>query len=304
MTGRKQAAQNPPGTEPADTPSLPHHNWTPVPEPIVAENEPAMQSNTAPTGQPDAGHSKPRTETGRLADDHRQPENGDHTVPHKNQENTTRTVSDVPDIPAAELATWHTPSQASKELERLGISKSDRAIRRYCELGNLNCRKHQGAFGGGEQWSVEPVSLLKLADRTRAGQVPPNPIPQPTSPPSELEQPPSVPAGQLNPTQPVVPAPEVTIDIQSLVEVAKLEAQLEGKDQLIIELRSELGHIRNSFTEQLKRQEDVKEIASDMLDTMRDIATGRTLPPKQGRGEAEVVRYKQSDGSEQRMEGV
>lgn len=71
-----------------------------------------------------------------------------------------------------------------------------------------------------------------------------------------------------------------------LIENAKLLATIEGKEQALLgkdetiaELKDDRSFLRDEVREARQQRQDVKEIASRMLDAMQTIAIAGKLPP-------------------------
>jgi hypothetical protein len=64
-----------------------------------------------------------------------------------------------------------------------------------------------------------------------------------------------------------------------LIENARLLAQVEGKDAIIVELKEDRTFLREEVREGRRSRDDVKGIAERMLDTLKTMATGRLPMP-------------------------
>ena len=67
-----------------------------------------------------------------------------------------------------------------------------------------------------------------------------------------------------------------------LIENAKLIAQVEGKDDIIVELKEDRQFLRDELREARKGRDDVKSIASRMLETLETMALGGKLLRSRG----------------------
>lgn len=74
-----------------------------------------------------------------------------------------------------------------------------------------------------------------------------------------------------------VPIGEARSLAQVLVENAKLLAQVEGKEQMIEELKDDRSFLREEVREARKTRDDVKSIANRMLETLESMALGGKL---------------------------
>ena len=87
-----------------------------------------------------------------------------------------------------------------------------------------------------------------------------------------------------------------------LIENAKLLATIEGKDQVIhgkdetiVELKDDRGFLRDEVREARRQRQDVKDIASRMLEAMQTIAIAGKLPPANMRSDDITARVIEPD---------
>jgi hypothetical protein len=66
-----------------------------------------------------------------------------------------------------------------------------------------------------------------------------------------------------------------------LIENARLVAQVEGRDEIIRELKEDRSFLREEVREGRRTRDDVKSIAEQMLDTLKTMAIGRLAMPTQ-----------------------
>lgn len=166
-----------------------------------------------------------------------------------------------PDLPGQALAEhtdiWISVPQAALLLFEAGLPRNKRTIRRYCERGDLECRKTENAMHQ-PQYFIDPKSVevyiaqqksLMTASRDQSGQV------RATPGDAGLEYPAEVGAGVADlgavfagsvRSQPG-PSGQGQISLRGDL-VDQLQARLEDKDAEIGFLRSELLHRRTTDT--------------------------------------------------------
>ncbi len=89
-----------------------------------------------------------------------------------------------------------------------------------------------------------------------------------------------------------VPAGERRSVAEVLIENAKLLAQNEGKDQIIVELKDDRAFLREEVREARKHRDDTRSIAEKMLQTLQAMALGRHLnaPQESEVAQAEIIK--------------
>ena len=82
-----------------------------------------------------------------------------------------------------------------------------------------------------------------------------------------------------------IPEGERRTIAEVLIENARLLAQVEGKDAIIVELKEDRTFLREEVREGRRSRDDVKGIAERMLDTLKTMAVGRltmsSSPPQE-----------------------
>jgi len=164
---------------------------------------------------------------------------------------------------------------------------SQRTIQRYCIEGRLAAQKIRTVFGS--EWLINEISLARLisSEPIVAGDVgvatcfdmPPSASPTPTKrTSSEADTDDTSVAGDAM-RSPVATPPvgERRTLAEVLIENARLLAQVEGRDAIIAELKEDRSFLREEVREGRRTRDDVKNIAERMLDTLRSIATGRSI---------------------------
>ena len=176
---------------------------------------------------------------------------------------------------------------ALEAIERFAMAHrrppSLRSIQRYCDEGTIRGTKIRTTFG--QEWLINDESLMtyigslpiEAVVASVAGDANQHPAPlQPlnTAPVSSNVGDASV-AKSL---ELVTPVGETRSLAQVLIENARLLAQNEGKDAVIIELKEDRSFLREEVVEARKARGDIKEIAKEMLGTLKAIALPRSFP--------------------------
>ncbi len=163
---------------------------------------------------------------------------------------------------------------------------SERTIQRYCIEDRLAAKKIRTVFGS--EWLINETSLARLiesepivsgdanvANRSDTA-TPASPTP-PKRTYSEADTDVIGVAGDaMRPTM-ATPVGERRTLAEVLIENARLLAQVEGRDAIIVELKEDRSFLREEVREGRRTRDDVKEIAERMLDTLRSMAIGRSI---------------------------
>ena len=173
-------------------------------------------------------------------------------------------------------------------LERFGAARrkvpSERSVQRYCIDGQLAAQKIRTTYGS--EWLINETSLEKLiADQpeisavasvaTSADMAPPAP---PIIEKHQIILPDTAATGGASDAvvrTMAAPEGERRSIAEVLIENARLVAQLEGKDAIIVELKEDRSFLREEVREARRSRDDVKNIAERMLDTLKTMAIGR-----------------------------
>ena len=163
---------------------------------------------------------------------------------------------------------------------------SERSIQRHCTEGRLAAKKIRTVFGS--EWLINETSLARVIASEPvvtggAGGAIAADTPSPTTPtPQKVIS--SLAATDDNGvaddatrTTMATPVGERRTLADVLIENARLLAQVEGRDAIIEELKEDRSFLREEVREGRKTRDDVKGIAERMLDTLRSMATGRSL---------------------------
>jgi hypothetical protein len=177
-------------------------------------------------------------------------------------------------------------------LERIVTSgrkpPSLRSLQRYCEAQLLASKKIRTSFGS--EWLINQTSLAKFieaepivtgdASDTNGSDMAASASPTPQ--PLRIQEPDAIDNGVASDAmrQPMAtPKEEARTIAEVLIENARLLAQVEGKDAIIIELKEDRTFLREEVREGRRTRDDVKNIAERMLDTLKTMATGRLSLP-------------------------
>jgi hypothetical protein len=162
---------------------------------------------------------------------------------------------------------------------------SGRSIQRYCDEGRLAAKKIRTIFGS--EWLINETSLARFIESEpivtgdaidsdiRASA---SPAPQPINL-QTLDTIDSGDASVATRAPMATPEGERRTIAEVLIENARLLAQVEGKDAIIIELKEDRTFLREEVREGRRTRDDVKNIAERMLDTLKTMATGRLPMP-------------------------
>lgn len=178
---------------------------------------------------------------------------------------------------------------AGQALERYAAAQrkvpSLRTIQRYCDEGRLTAQKIRTTYGS--EWLINETSLAKLIETepvvasvavslsvaTTAA-----PIAAPSVHVQHDTSANSV-AGDAEPQELAAPVGERRRLADVLIENSRLVAQSDGKDALIAELKEDRDFLREEVREGRRNRDDVKNIAQQMLDTLKTMALGRLTAP-------------------------
>jgi len=193
---------------------------------------------------------------------------------------------------------------ALEAIERFTTAKrkapSLRSIQRYCDEGTILGTKIKTIYG--QEWLINEQSLKKYIESlpievvvsgvaSDASVATPPPPPEPSLNKASATAA-SGDAGDATDREVATPPRETRTLATVLIENAKILAQLEGKDQvlaernvLVAELRDDRKFLREELTEARTTRGDVKEIAQEMLRTLKAVALrglleeGKNPPP-------------------------
>ena len=171
-------------------------------------------------------------------------------------------------------------------LERFVAAKraapSGRSIQRYCIERRLASQKIRTVFGS--EWLINESSLARLIESepvvTGDASVAVGTAMAATATlipsPANIREDDTVDGGVVSvATRATMATPEGerrTI-AEVLIENARLLAQVEGRDSIIIELKEDRTFLREEVREGRRTRDDVKNIAERMLDTLKTMAT-------------------------------
>ena len=221
----------------------------------------------------------------------------------------TSTVSDAGDASAApvaalanDLAYTLTVGQARELFIQNGRKvPAERTLQNYCIEETIAAQKIRTTYGA--EWLINETSLRAHIQRqpiitaaslaTHDDATPSNHAPA-TSTVSD--------AGDALRAQVSIPVGERRTLADVLIENAKLLATIEGKDQVIhgkdetiVELKDDRGFLRDEVREARRQRQDVKDIASRMLEAMQTIAIAGKLPPANMRSDDITARVIEPD---------
>ena len=157
-----------------------------------------------------------------------------------------------------------------------------RSIQRYCDEGTIRGTKIRTTYG--QEWLINEESLM-----TYIGLLPIEAVVASVAGDANQELAPLQPlstapvrsndsvAGVAKVEEMATPVGETRSIAQVLIENARLLAQNEGKDAVIIELKEDRSFLREEVVEARKARGDIKEIAKEMLGTLKAIALPRSV---------------------------
>jgi len=163
---------------------------------------------------------------------------------------------------------------------------SERTIQRYCIERRLASKKIRTVFGS--EWLINEASLVRLihsepvvaSDAGVANRPDTPPSASPSAENSTFQKADTIDNGDASdaasPTM-ATPIGERRTLAEVLIENARLLAQVEGRDAIIVELKEDRSFLREEVREGRRTRDDVKGIAERMLDTLRSMATGRSI---------------------------
>ena len=161
---------------------------------------------------------------------------------------------------------------------------SERSIQRYCIDGLLAAQKIRTTYGS--EWLINDASLKKLIDAQpeimTTASVAMAPPASPTHQNPIVSRSDTIATGDANDavaTTMATPEGERRTIAEVLIENARLFAQVEGRDAIIVELKEDKSFLREEVREARKTRDDVKNIAERMLDTLKTMAIGRLASP-------------------------
>lgn len=187
-------------------------------------------------------------------------------------------------------------------LERFTAAKraapSGRSIQRYCIERRLASKKIRTVFGS--EWLINESSLARLIESEPVvigvavgTDTAATATPMPSS--ANIREPDTVDGGVVSvASHPAMATPvgERRTIAEVLIENARLLAQVEGRDAIIVELKEDRTFLREEVREGRRTRDDVKNIAERMLDTLKTMATMPALmksSPRQGPLHATVI---------------
>ena len=180
---------------------------------------------------------------------------------------------------------------------------SGRSIQRYCIEGRLAAKKIRTVFGS--EWLINETSLAQLIEMepiVTSDAVTLDTASPATPPIVAFHQPDTSDigdAGVANDVLMATPVGERRTIAEVLIENARLLAQVEGRDAIILELKEDRSFLREEVREGRRTRDDVKNIAERMLDTLKTMAVGRlsmSTPPTQDPVHATVIDPKSDRG--------
>ena len=157
-----------------------------------------------------------------------------------------------------------------------------RSIQRYCDEGTIRGTKIRTTYG--QEWLINEESLM-----TYIGLLPIEAVVASVAGDANQELAPLQPlstapvrsndsdAGVAKVVEMATPVGETRSIAQVLIENARLLALNEGKDAVIIELKEDRSFLREEVVEARKARGDIKEIAKEMLGTLKAIALPRSI---------------------------
>lgn len=163
---------------------------------------------------------------------------------------------------------------------------SERTIQRYCIEGRLAAQKIRTTYGS--EWLINQASLTRLIEDEPVVISAASVVGDAKAPTQTTDIADSANNRRFDATDSddasvaTIARPEETVpqtETRSLGEVlianARLLAEVEGRDAIIEELREDKAFLREEVREARKTRDDVKNIAAQMLDTLKTIAVGR-----------------------------
>jgi hypothetical protein len=164
---------------------------------------------------------------------------------------------------------------------------SQRTIQRYCIEGRLVAQKIRTSYGA--EWLINEESLNRMIEAepivTGDAGVAVAPVLSTLAPPSSetvnKKESDTFADGDASvaDNDMASPAGERRSVGDVLIENARLLAQVEGRDQIIAELKEDRDFLREEVREARRNREDVRSIAERMLDTLKSVAIGRISAP-------------------------
>jgi hypothetical protein len=196
---------------------------------------------------------------------------------------------------ANELAYTLTVGQARELFAKHGRKvPAERTIQHYCIEKNIEAQKIRTTFGS--EWLINETSLIEYISRqpivTTASIAPQAPQQEATLSKPAAASSANSDADGASGAMPAVLIGERRTLAEMLIENAKLLATIEGKelllrgkDETIAELKDDRSFLRDEVREARQQRQDVKEIASRMLEAMQTIAIAGKLPPASSRND-------------------
>jgi len=165
---------------------------------------------------------------------------------------------------------------------------AERTLQNYCIEGTIAAQKIRTTYGA--EWLINETSLRAHIERqpivTAAPHAPPAPHDDAIVSSHAAATAAASDAGDASLAQVSFPVGERRTPADVLIENAKLLATIEGKEQVIhgkeetiAELKDDRSFLRDEVREARQQRQDVKEIASRMLEAMQTIAIAGKLPP-------------------------
>ena len=157
-----------------------------------------------------------------------------------------------------------------------------RSIQRYCDEETIRGTKIKTTFG--QEWLINEDSLMTYISSLPIETVVASVASDANQHAAPLQPLNTVPvssnvsdAGVAKVAEMATPVGETRSIAQVLIENARLLAQNEGKDAVIIELKEDRSFLREEVVEARKARGDIKEIAKEMLGTLKAIALPRSI---------------------------
>jgi hypothetical protein len=198
---------------------------------------------------------------------------------------------------ANDLAYTLTVGQARELFAQQGRKvPAERTLQNYCIEGTIAAQKIRTTYGA--EWLINEMSLQSHIARqpvvtaaTAATQAPHDDVAPSNHATTSSAISDASDAGAAPLAAVAIPVGERRTLADVLIENAKLLATIEGRDQAlrgkdetIAELKDDRSFLRDEVREARQQRQDVKEIASRMLEAMQTIAIAGKLPPANSRG--------------------
>jgi len=159
-----------------------------------------------------------------------------------------------------------------------------RTLQNYCVEGRIAAKKISTSYG--QEWLLNETSLLAFIENEPQLTAAPQATPASQDPAAPLNSAPATTASSDASDASAVSVGERRTLADVLIENAKLFAQVDGKEQMIIELKDDRGFLREEVREARKTRDDVKQIAVRMLETLESVSRGNRSLPATGNTQA------------------